>query len=78
MGRKAAARTAPQKAAIAETMDRHVSKTPSRAMKTLTERMQEIDAALSPTARMFVPKALIALLIDICKTLDAKSPGEKS
>lgn len=46
-------------------------------MKTLTERMQEIDAALSPTARMFVPKALIALLIDICKTLDANHPEKK-
>jgi hypothetical protein len=46
-------------------------------MKTLTERMQGIEASLSPTARMFVPKALIALLIDICKTLDANHPEKK-
>jgi len=47
-------------------------------MKTFTQRMQEIDTSLSPTARMFVPKALITLLIDICKALDAAHHQEKN
>lgn len=39
-------------------------------MKTLEQRMQAIADGLSGTAKMFVPSALIYLLIDICKTLD--------
>lgn len=39
-------------------------------MKNLEQRMRDIADSLSGTARMFVPAALITLLIDICKTLD--------
>lgn len=39
-------------------------------MKTFEERIRDIAANLSGTARMFVPIALINLLIDICKTID--------
>jgi hypothetical protein len=39
-------------------------------MKTFEERAREIAAGIPLTARVFVPTALITLLIDICKTLD--------
>jgi len=39
-------------------------------MKTLEQRMRDVAASLPATARMFVPAALVDLLIDLCKTAD--------
>jgi hypothetical protein len=46
-------------------------------MKTLEQRMRDIAAGLPATARMFVPGALIDLLIDLCKAAD-KANQERS
>jgi hypothetical protein len=46
-------------------------------MKTFEERMRAIAAGLPATARMFVPGALIDLLIDLCKAAD-KANQERS
>jgi hypothetical protein len=43
----------------------------------LEQRMRAIAAGLSGTARIFVPPALIALLIDICKSLDQLHQDKK-
>jgi hypothetical protein len=45
-------------------------------VKNFEQRMRDVVAKLSPTARMFIPAALIDLLIDLCKEAD-KSNQEK-
>lgn len=47
-------------------------------MKTFEQRMREIADRLPQTARMFVPGALIDLLIDLCKVADKINHQEKS
>lgn len=43
----------------------------------LEQRMRAIAAGLSGAAKVFVPTALIVLLIDMCKALDQLNQKEK-
>ena len=46
-------------------------------MKSFEERARALVKGMTPTAKMFLPSALIALLVDMCITLDNLKKEEK-